>query len=40
MTGGKTVGNPFENYKENIKTELRSRRQNFSLENWVKIPKI
>lgn len=39
MTRKKTVGNSFRNYKGNIKTALRSGRQNFSLEKSVKILK-
>lgn len=39
MTRRKIVGNSFKNHKENIKTVLRSRKQTFSLEKWVKILK-
>lgn len=39
MSRRKIVGNSFRNYKGNIKTALRSRRQNFSLEKSVKILK-
>lgn len=36
MTREKTFANSLEYRKENIKTALGSRKQNFSLEKWVK----